>query len=220
MRRAVPARSAAAAVSGNRPSAPASTAGYQENADALAEQYESLSFAKVHRHVLHLFPAPPSRILDVGAGTGRDAAALARLGHTVVAVEPTPALRAHGQRLHADASLEWIDDSLPHLGTLRSGGRFDLVMLTAVWMHLDAAEREIAMATLVQLLAPAGLVVMSLRHGPVPEGRRMFEVSAAETCGLAMRHGLLVIHESEGGDTFGRPGVHWTRLAFRKPSPP
>ena len=48
-----------------------------------------------------LIPATPSRVLDVGAGTGRDAAALAALGHSVVAVEPTPELRAHGQRCTA-----------------------------------------------------------------------------------------------------------------------
>jgi hypothetical protein len=26
-----------------------------------------------------------------------------------------------------------------------------------------------------------GIVIMSLRHGPIPTGRRMFEVSAEET---------------------------------------
>jgi len=77
------------------------TEGYGETADALAKHYESVSFADVHREILHLIPATPSRALDVGAGTGRDAAALAALGHAVVAVEPTPELRAHGQRLPA-----------------------------------------------------------------------------------------------------------------------
>ncbi|MBM0229854.1 MULTISPECIES: hypothetical protein [Micromonospora] len=33
----------------------ASTAGYAEAADALVEQYESVSFAEVHRDVLHPF---------------------------------------------------------------------------------------------------------------------------------------------------------------------
>eukprot|EP01035_Chromulina_nebulosa_P057425 gene57425-78675_t len=43
------------------------TAGYGANAAALAQQYESLRFEDVHREVLHLFPAVPARVLDIGA---------------------------------------------------------------------------------------------------------------------------------------------------------
>ena len=158
------------------------TEGYGESADALVKPYESLSFADVHRETLPLIPTTPSRVLDVGAGTGRDAAALANLGHTVVAVEPTPELRAHGQRLHRAAAITWIDDALPDLDKVHARGeRFDLVMLTAVWMHLDSSQRERAMARVAGLLQPGGLMTLLLRHGPVPAGRRMFEVSAAET---------------------------------------
>jgi hypothetical protein len=58
-------------------------------------------------------------------------------------------------------------------------------------------------------------MALSLRHGPVPAGRRMFEVSAAETRTLAARHGLATIHESEGAALLGGPEVWWSRLAFR-----
>ena len=76
------------------------TEGYGDAADILVEQYESLTLANVHRHILDLFPERPSRVLDIGAGTGRDAAGFCALGHNVTAVEPTPEMRAHGQRLH------------------------------------------------------------------------------------------------------------------------
>ena len=46
------------------------------------------------------------------------------------------------------------------------------------------------MARVAPLVRPGGLMALSLRHGPVPAGRRMFEVSAQETCELAQRHGL------------------------------
>ena len=67
--------------------------GYTEEAAALTRQYESVRFVDVHGPVLHLFPTVPSDVLDIGAGTGRDAAALAGMGHRVVAAEPTAALR-------------------------------------------------------------------------------------------------------------------------------
>ena len=120
-----------------------SKTGYAENADALAAQYETITFAETHRQTLHLLPDRPSRILDIGAGSGRDAAALAALGHAVVAVEPTVELRRHGERLHAGAKIEWLDDELPGLDrVIGRGETYDRIYLTAVWMHLDAAEQR------------------------------------------------------------------------------
>lgn len=192
------------------------TAGYGAHATQLAAQYESISFADVHRDVIHLFPGMPSRVLDIGAGSGRDAAALARLGHQVTAVEPTPELREQGQRLHADLPISWRADHLPDLAHTRATGeRYDLILLTAVWMHLDAQERSTAMQALAELLADGGQIVMSLRHGPVPEGRRMFDVSAEETITLAAAQGLNVCHHSEREDMLERRDVRWSFLGFQ-----
>jgi SAM-dependent methyltransferase len=195
---------------------PSGTEGYGETADERVQQYESLAFADVHRHMLHLFPTTPSRVIDIGAGTGRDAAAFAGMGHTVTAVEPTPELRSAARRLHGHLPITWIDDSLPDLdGVHALGQRYDLVMLTAVWMHLDESQRERAMGRVAALLDAGGLMSLSLRHGPVPAGRRMFEVSNAETRALAARHGLSTVLESEGAALLGGPAVWWSRLAFR-----
>ncbi|MGE7389557.1 class I SAM-dependent methyltransferase [Streptomyces sp. NPDC004126] len=192
----------------------ASAAGYGEAAEALVEQYESVTFEEVHREVLHLFPSRPGSVLDVGAGSGRDAAALAGRGHRVVAVEPTAELRALGMGIHAATEIEWVDDALPDLPGLE-GRRFDLILLTAVWMHLDEGERAAAMARLAGLLEGGGRVVLSLRHGPVPAGRRMFAVTARETVDLARECGLDLLHLAEREDPHGRPGVSWTYLGFR-----
>jgi SAM-dependent methyltransferase len=193
----------------------ASNSGYSETAQALIDQYESIHFEDVHRPVLHAFPAPPARVLDIGAGTGRDAAALARKGHAVTAVEPTPELRAWGQANHP-RSIRWIDDTLPQLPQVCAlHERFDLILLTAVWMHLDVGEQRDAMHTLAALLAPGGLVSMSLRHGPVPEGRRMFDVSAGEVSELAAGCGLSPLHAVETSDMLGRADVDWTFLVLK-----
>ena len=124
---------------------------------------------------------------------------------------------AHRGPAAASASpITWIDDSLPDLDRVHARGeRYDVVMLTAVWMHLDPGQRERAMARVAPLVRPGGLMALSLRHGPVPAGRRMFDVSAEETCELAGRHGLTVIHESKGPSQLGGPAVWWDRLAFR-----
>lgn len=192
-------------------------AGYGANASVLASQYESITFAEVYRDLVHLFPVQPIAVLDIGAGSGRDAAELARRGHQVVAVEPTAELRREGQQLHGALPIHWVDDHLPALEVVRRADRrFDVVLLTAVWMHLAPEEREVAMGTIAELTAESGRIFMSLRHGPIPEGRRMFDVSAEDTVRLAAAHGLRCEYQVEREDMLGRADVRWSFLALRR----
>jgi len=201
------------------PSIPGTT-GYDAQAETLAQRFESVSFEAVHREVLHLFPSRPCRVLDIGAGSGRDAAALAQRGHQVLAVEPTAGLREQGMRLHGGLPIEWLDDHLPALARVHAAGpearQFDLILCIAVWMHLDEAERAPAMRAVAELLAPGGLLVLTLRHGPVPPERRMFEVGAEETIALAQHCGLLLRHRGARASLF-QDGVNWSVLAFARP---
>jgi len=193
------------------------TESYADEAPELLKRYESISFADAHARVLHLIPPAPCRVLDIGSGTGRDAAGLAALGHSVVAVEPTEELRRGAMLLHPSPMIEWLDDSLPHLSVVRARGeQFDLVMLSAVWMHLDEMQRSLAMPNVAALVRKAGIVLISLRHGPIPPGRRMFEVSAEETIALAQRSNLSCSLHQEAEPSLRQPGVTWTRLAFQK----
>jgi SAM-dependent methyltransferase len=194
------------------------TEGYAEEAEALVNQYESLTFADVHKKVLHLIPVTASWVLDIGAGTGRDAAGFAAMGHRVVAAEPTEALRSRAAELHPSPQIQWLDDGLPDLAQVSTlDVAFDVVMLTAVWMHLDPAQRQRAMPRVASLLRPGGAMIMSLRYGPVPRGRRMFTVPPEETILSAVASGLRPVLQFESQDSaLRRPGVSWVRLAFRK----
>ena len=193
------------------------TENYAEEAPELLKRYESIPFADAQRSVMHLIPKQPCRVLDIGAGTGRDAAGFATLGHRVVAVEPTEEMRRGAMALHPSPLIEWLDDSLPELASLRARGeQYDVVMLTAVWMHLDEKQRRQAMPNVAALVRDDGAMIMTLRHGPVPPGRRMFEVSAEETIGLAAPLGLSCVLNRPAESSLRQPGVSWTRLAFRK----
>ena len=170
--------------------------------------------------MLHLIPTSPGRVLDVGSGTGRDAAWFASMGHRVVAVEPTDAMRLPAMALHPLPRIEWLNDSLPELALVRTRSEsFDLVMLTAVWMHLDVQQRQRAMPNLAALVREGGTVIMKIRHGPVPPGRRMFEITPEETIGLARMQGLhpvLNLRTESSQEANRAAGVDWTFLAFVK----
>jgi SAM-dependent methyltransferase len=198
----------------------ASNAGYSREVAALFKRYESRDAAGIHAPWVYLFPTPPARILDIGAGTGRDAAWLASLGHSVLAVEPTDALRTGAAELHPDPRIEWLDDILPDIPqVLARQERFDLILMHAVWMHLTEDERATGMANLVGLLAPGGRIAMSQRHGPVPEGRRMFDVTGTDTIALARQHGLTNLYHERAGSIQAENranGIEWTKLVFEK----
>lgn len=196
------------------------TEGYAEEAEDLFKRYESISAAETHKAVLHLIPAAASDILDIGAGTGRDAAWLAGMGHRVVAVEPTAAMRLPAMKLHPSPAIEWLDDSLPELALVQSRGQqFDLILLSAVWMHFDSAQRRQAMASLAALLRTGGMLIMRVRHGEVPPGRRMFEIPDEETIELAGAHDLHTVLNQRAESALAanrEAGVSWTHLAFVK----
>lgn len=194
------------------------TQGYANEAENLLRLYESVSLADVHGGALDFVPRAPCRILDIGSGTGRDAAAFVRLGHHVVAVEPVDELRQGAQAAHPSPRIEWVDDGLPELAVvLGRGESFDVVLLTGVWFHLDEAQRRQAMPGVASLVKDGGVMLLSLRHGPVPPGRRMFDVTADETIGLAAAEGLqVVLNQQAPAAIQRREPVTWTRLAFRK----
>lgn len=192
------------------------TAGYAETADVLVESYESITFDDLYRPLIDLLPEG-GRALDIGAGTGRDAAALASRGFHVHAAEPTAEMRAHARRLHPDPAIIWVDDALPDLPRPHSdGARFDFVLMTAVWMHLDEAERETAWPKVAGLLKPGGRLFMTVRKGPAPEGRRMFVIPIDELIAAAQKAGLGLLRSLEFPDMLGREDVSWTMLAFEK----
>ena len=199
-----------------------STSGYAEEADDLFVRYEALSAPETHAHWRHLFPEPPVRTLDIGAGTGRDAAWLVSLGHSVLAVEPVETLRVRAAKLHPEAEITWLEDSLPGLANTHARAeRFGMVMLNAVWMHLTEGERTNGMERVATLLAPGGRLFMSLRQGPVPEGRRMFDVTGEETIALAVPCGLRPLSHVRRNSIMAENrarGVEWTALVFEKSS--
>ncbi|HEV7267493.1 MAG TPA: methyltransferase domain-containing protein [Falsiroseomonas sp.] len=183
------------------------------------EAYEAFGFEEIHAGALPFLPAPPGLVLDVGAGSGRDAAWFAGRGFEVVAVEPAAALRQEAGRLHPSATIRWLDDRLPALAQLhRLGLAFDLVWASAVWMHMPPEDRPRAMRKLATLLKPGGRLVLTLRHGPAPGDRPMWPVDAAEVERLGLDHGLaLRVATERVEDRQGRRDVRWQTVILDLP---
>jgi SAM-dependent methyltransferase len=195
-----------------------SIAWYDAHAADLSSRYEAIDPAKLHSWLLGLVPTKPGAVLDIGAGSGRDAAWFARQGHDVIAVEPSGKMREEAQRFHPDPRVCWMDERLPELSEVGCLGiSFDLVMLTAVWQHVAPSDRERAFRKVARLVKSGGLLAITLRLGPAPADRRMHPVSVDEVERLARNHGFEVEKIHHAPDEQGRTDVQWTCIALRLP---
>ncbi|WP_165390874.1 class I SAM-dependent methyltransferase [Pseudoduganella lutea] len=191
---------------------------YEKHAARLAAQYESLNFNEVHASLLDLLPPPGGMVLDVGTGSGRDAAWFAANGYEVVAVDPSDAMLAQALELHPSDRIRWLSDSLPDLVKVpRLNLRFDLILLSAVWMHIPPADRQRSLRKLATLLAPNGRIAISLRLGAPDMERAMHEVSLQELSALAQQFGLRIVRATDSADKLGRVEVPWTNVVLGLP---
>ncbi|WP_158768333.1 class I SAM-dependent methyltransferase [Paraglaciecola sp. L1A13] len=208
---------------------------YNNKVQEIAPQYLSLSFEQVHGNWAHYLPAildkPNATILDVGAGVGRDVSHIANLlakrnqGNNqcrVYAVEPALQMLQTGQNTTQGQNVHWLQDSLPALDkTTRLEISFDLILLSAVWMHIPVSQRSRSLRKLANLLKPGGKIVVSLKFGMSAQEqheRKMFDVSIEEVEALAQNLGLFSKLESQNTkDQLGREDVYWQTLVLQMP---
>jgi SAM-dependent methyltransferase len=188
---------------------------YDDSASDYFDSYEKLEFSTVHRAFLRFLPPKGSRCLDVGAGSGRDAAALAKRGYLVTAVEPSSKLLFLAKTHHAGLGIRWVSDSLPVLSAVKSfGEKFDFVLISAVWMHLQQEDWIPALQSLRSVLRGDGKIAVTLRYGGDNASRGMHSVDIAKLIQCAANQGLVPVYQSRrNADQLGR-AVEWRKVVF------
>jgi len=137
-----------------------------------------------------------ARILDVGSGMGRIAAALTARGHEVVATEPDPALREQSRAAYPEVPV------LPHEAlAIPALEPFDLIVVVGnVFIYLaEDTERDV-LAHLRSLLAPGGRILAGFHLHGIKSGSRTYPadefVADASAAGLGVdwRFGSYELH--------------------------
>ena len=184
----------------------------------IARQYDVLSPQNLNQWMIPYLPEK-GNILDIGSGSGRDAKWYAELGLDVTCVEPSASMRDHiKSKFKNNQKVEVLNDYLPNVSKIkRLKKKFDAISIMAVWMHVHTYDRLAAMTNLTRMLNDDGVIFLTLRHGPIPEGRIMYEVSVDEVYKIAKNVGLSVIHsQSDNSDLLNRNTVHWTQIVLKK----
>ena len=200
---------------------------YTIHAQRLFNQYNSLSPEAVHSTWLPHLPDPSNlqskhqsinsnHALDIGAGSGRDAAWLAAKGWNVVAVEPAAGLSRLGGSITRGQAVRWLDDSLPELASVVSrsdnssddSAGYGFILVSAVWMHLTPAQQAQSLLRLKQLAIPGAVIVITWRN-QANERERVFHPVDADQF-----NGEITVSGDEGG----RDGVVWHCAVIKMPA--
>lgn len=148
---------------------------YDAMAARIFERHRAVAFADVHARLMPYLPGKPIDVLDVGAGSGRDAVALAAMGHSVVAAEPSRTFLDAARGAEGGRTVRWVEDRLPELHGVRAlGRRYDLILCSAVLMHVAPSALGAAMRTMRDLLVDGGIVMTTVRAPVDGESEELF----------------------------------------------
>lgn len=171
---------------------------FNDNAAQCAALWDSIDRAAFHSDILPAIDAKarvagPLRVLDIGAGSGVDAAMLAARGHHVLAVDPSEKLLEHARQKFPDPGIEYLQDELPALSKVKARGEtFDIVFLSAVWQYIPPAQWKESLEAIRDLAKPGALALISY---PTPPSREyQYDVDFA-----AFKKVLQQVNEEGGG---------------------
>ncbi|PJO48120.1 class I SAM-dependent methyltransferase [Brucella pituitosa] len=187
---------------------------YDQLASDLASQYEAVTFINVHPNLSKYLPNR-GRVLDIGAGSGRDARGLAAMGFHVTAVEPSAEFRRLGKANNSDRII-WVDDRLPKLAALDGAvDPFDFILCSAVLMLLSPKDLIISFRIMKRLMVSHGYLAINVRDRMPSEPKEIFHShSQTAICEAAKLAGLTCIDSTEVTDALGRQGYLWRCYIF------
>jgi SAM-dependent methyltransferase len=132
---------------------------YDADASAFVERWLSEK-APTDMYALFREFFRPGLTADIGCGSGRDAAWLTANGYPAVGYDPSEALLTHARARFPH--LEFKKAALPELRGIPSR-HFNNVVCETVIMHLPSEEIEPAVARMLEILKPGGVIYLSFR---------------------------------------------------------
>ena len=195
---------------------------YEHNARPVARRYEGMGFRSAIDRLARMV-RPDARVLELGCGSGRDAAYLLSLGVNVEATDGSTAMLEQANELHPELLGRTTQLVLP--GVLPyPDGHFDAVMTWAMLMHLSAEDIPDVIREIARVTSSGGVLAYAVttsrrglsQSGDDPDGRHFTCFSVAEWERIHTAAGYVTVDSEERDDLSGRPGIRWATFFARK----
>jgi hypothetical protein len=136
------------------------------------------------------------------------------IAYDVTAVEPAQMLRQLGEN-YCGGRVKWLSDSLPRLISILDN-TFDLVLVSAVWMHLTESQQLASLSRINSVISDGGILVITLRHGVFDDIRTSEMIDVDITLLNAQKLGFTCILNQRQNDKLNRSDVAWQTLVLTK----
>ena len=199
---------------------------YNTQAATYADRYEAADMSALHRLLLRHLPAG-CRVLEIGCGSGRDAAFLLSHGYDVTATDASPAMLTLAAQHHPELASRLHRLSFPTAycpmptANCPLAPPYNAILSVAMVMHLTDAELRECAAQWRDLVEDEGVLVISAstdRKGLVQlredTGRLYCERTPEELLAMFKQAGFTCIATHPLADLLKRD-IQWTVLILR-----
>jgi len=197
---------------------------YDEQAEDISDRYESADVSRLHAMLLRYLPSRGASVLELGCGSGRDAAFLRACGYEVTAVDASGGMVAEATRIHPELSGRVSCAAAPFPGGSPLLRRtFDAVICIGALMHIPDAGLPETVLQIRRMLRPGGVLFVEVSVGRAGlrgerdgTGRLFRERRPEELQPLFEQHGFTFSARRESPDSLGRPALRWVSLVFNR----
>ena len=194
---------------------------YTTAASERTAAYERAEVSAIHERMLHHF-GEGTRLLEIGCGSGRDAAFLAAHGRNVTATDASEGMIQAARQGHPEMARQFHCLPFPFpVGSAMQGQTFDGVYAIAVIMHVPEEELFEFAFQIKSALRPGGTALLTfsteregLSDGRDSAGRLFIERPPGRLRLLFERLGFRVLEQRPATDGMGRD-IHWHTLVLR-----
>jgi ubiquinone/menaquinone biosynthesis C-methylase UbiE len=133
---------------------------YNLNAKEVTQKYEDINVNKLHQKLLELLPSK-GKILELGCGSGRDAAFLLTHGYDIHITDGSQRMLDHALQLHSELKGRESFLQLPGRFPFKDNS-FSGVYAIAVLMHFEIAEIKDILTEISRVLTQPGYFFFSI----------------------------------------------------------
>lgn len=195
---------------------------YNKNAEFISSRYESVE-SPLKQFISEIIK-PGYSVLDIGCGSGRDLTFLNEKGCSVTGIDPSEELLAEAKKQHPELAEKLYKGSLPDDLKAITNNKFDVILLSAVIMHLNDKSLKDSVGELKKNLNENGLIVIShciSRQSLDKKNResngRLFIIRTSEQVeNLLKEAGLTLLKKITRKDSLQREGIIWETLFFAR----
>ena len=194
---------------------------YSENAEYLAAHYELADVFTLQQRLRESF-LTGSDVLELGCGSGRDAAVFSEMEISLTATDGVPEMIDEAKILHPELSTIFHTCLLPHQ-LKYDNDSFDGIYAAGVLMHLNDADITQTLERCHSILKTQGrlLIVVSIERDDVANGfdeyQRLFTLlSADEWQQRCHKLGFKTISCVRSGNALEWKGITWLTLLLEK----